>query len=104
MATRQTINGKRWGQWRYNQENLTLEFIDRDRETDSNPYYVDLEQSASASDILDWILQLSQKGWTRPEDIGHLVEAFDELAGFSLQGKVIATTSPFDWKAHLLEG
>ena len=65
-------------------------------------YYIDLERCRTADDILDWLIQLAEKAWIRPEDIGHLVLALHELAGYGLQGKVLYTDTPFDWKAHLL--
>jgi vacuolar-type H+-ATPase subunit I/STV1 len=51
--------------------------------------------------MLDWILQVAGKGWILPEDIGHLVRALEELAGYGLQGEVIEPGSSFDWKTHL---
>lgn len=96
-------HGKRWGQWRYNATNLTVEYIDYEPgKKGAIAYYVDLERCGTADDILDWIIQLAEKAWIRPEDIGQLVRALDELAGYGLQGKVLYTDTPFDWKTHLL--
>jgi len=97
-----TQHGARRGQWRYNRNNLTLEYIDRDpNKKMSVAYYVDLERCGTANDMLDWILQVAGKGWILPEDIGHLVRALEELAGYGLQGEVIEPGSSFDWKTHL---
>ena len=96
-------HGRRWGQWRYNASNLTVEYIDYDpQKKGAVAYYVDLERCGTAGDILDWIIQVSEKAWTRPQDIGHLVQALNELAGYGLQGKVLHTAAPVDWKARLL--
>ncbi len=75
-------NGKRWGRWEYVADNLTLAFHSPKGFT----YEVDLERATNSFGILDWILQISQKVWATTEDIGNLVRAFDELAGYDLQG------------------
>jgi hypothetical protein len=61
-----------WGMWRYNRNRRTL-FYGR------GEYEVDLDRCRTSGEVLDWIIQLNQKSWTTPEDIGHLVEALDVL-------------------------
>lgn len=76
----EVTNGKRWGHWEYKKNNLTLVFRGSEGQ-----YEVDLERCNTSSEILDSILQISQKQWITPEDIGNLVRALDELAGHGLQ-------------------
>ena len=95
--------GKRWGQWSYNKDDLTLEFIFREPEKRGDvAYYVDLERCGTADEILDWIVQVAQKGWIQPEDIGHLVRGLDELSDYEIQGSIVHSDKPFDWKSALL--
>ena len=98
-------DGHEWGQWRYNKASLTLDYVDYEPGKQGEiAYQVDFERCGTADDILDWILQLSAKNWIRAEDIGDLVQAFRELAGGGLQGKIIGGGSggkSFDWVSHL---
>ena len=94
-------DGQRWGQWRYNKSNLTLEYVDPARPDNDNPYYVDIEDCDTASGMLDWLLQIHGKAWLQPNDLNDLVSALQELSGYGLQGKVHGDRR-FDWKAHLL--
>ena len=96
MELTKVPHGQRWGRWEYNSSNLTLVF----KSPEGWEYEVDLEQCNSSSGILDWILQLSQKMWTTPEDIGNLVLGLDELAGYGLQGMIYGDAS-IDYKGLL---
>lgn len=66
-----------WGKWQYDAKRLVLVYRDpRNRNWD---YEVDLEECYTASEVLDWIAQLSAKTWATREDIGYLVQALDEI-------------------------
>lgn len=85
--------------WTYDPENLTLNI-----DSPGGVYDVDLEKCNDSAQILDWICQVSHKTWATREDIGHLVDALDELAGgLGLQSKVCGggTNKKFDFGAHL---
>lgn len=72
----------RWGAWRYNPHNLTLEI---DSEVSgypkSDPYYVDLERCNTSAEVLDRLCQVLHTTWCSPEQVGYLLKAVDELAG-----------------------
>lgn len=89
-------HGRRWGRWEYNKSNLTLVF----KSSEGWEYEVDLERCDTSSGILDWILQVSQKEWATPEDIGNLVRALDELAGYGLQ-EICHGNATIDYKRLL---
>lgn len=93
----------RWGAWRYNPRNLTLE-IDSSLSGSpkNNPYYVDLEQCNTSAEILDCLCQLLGKNWCPPEQVGYLLQAIDELADI-LQSKVCSggEDKRFDMGKHL---
>ena len=87
------LDGYNWGRWQYNQGNLTLKYIDPEQAPEGAfHYYVNLDECGTSADILDWVVQIAEKEWASPEDIGHLVLALNELAG-GLQGKVINQVS-----------
>jgi excisionase family DNA binding protein len=72
-------HGYTWGRWTYDARTLVLH----------HPYYeVDLERCIDVHSILDWILQVAGKTWATSSDIGDLVRALAELAGYGLQGAV----------------
>ena len=73
-----TQPNKTWGRWTYHPENLTLVIHGRGLHG-TGAYDIDLERCTSSAGILDWICQLSHKGWTTPEDLGYLVLALDNL-------------------------
>jgi hypothetical protein len=92
-----------WGHWKYNPDNLTLEF---DKIVDGHPfnYYVDLERCTNSAQILDWIFQVKGKPWCSDEDIADLLRAFDDLMRL-VQSKVCSEgkDKEFDFKKHLIE-
>ena len=94
----------RWGAWRYNPDNLTLEIDSKlSGASKDNPYYVDLERCDTSAEILDCLCQLLHKNWCPPEQIGYLLKAIDELADI-LQSKVCSSgkDKPFNMKKHLI--
>ena len=99
MQTRRT----RWGAWRYNAKNLTLE-IDSSISgyPEDDPYYVDLEQCNTSHGVLDWLCQLLGKNWCPVEQVGYLLQAIDDLAG-GVQNNILSVgkDSHFDIAEHL---
>ena len=87
MSKQSKMNERRWGAWRYNPDNLTLE-IDS-KVSGGNPYYVDLERCSTSSQVLDWLCQLRGKKWCSEEQVGYLLSAIDDLAE-GLQSKMCA--------------
>jgi hypothetical protein len=75
-------DGQRWGRWEYKASNLTLVLDNEGWE-----YEVDLEECNNSAEILDWIVQVSQKAFAKSSDVGDLVRALDDLAD-GLQDKV----------------
>jgi hypothetical protein len=69
-----------WGPWRLDAERLALDcYLDG-----SWTYEVDLERCTTSAEVLDWIAQVSGKGWFDAADpdaqvVGHLVMALDAL-------------------------
>jgi hypothetical protein len=61
----------KWGLWTYDPATVTIE---HDKE-----YQVDLERCRTSAETLDWIFQLHNRTWTRPEDVGYLVMAMHAL-------------------------
>jgi len=99
---RKALAGKaRWSGWRYVPSNLTLQFEPETVGVHPNlRYEVDLERCDDAFEIMDWIIQVSQKDWMPEEQIGYLVKALDELAD-GLQGAL--RREGFDFGQHLKE-
>lgn len=78
---KKALEGKaKWGAWRYNPNNLTLEI---DSEVCGYPegdfYYVDLEECNTSAEVLDWLCQILGKEWGS-EHVGNLLAAIDDLA------------------------
>lgn len=71
----------RWGAWRYNPENLTLELDPKvSGHPEDNPYYVELERCNNSDDILDWLLHTLENVWCTKEQVGYLLQAINDLA------------------------
>jgi len=99
MQTRRT----RWGAWRYNHNNLTLEIDSRiSGNAENDPYYVDLEECNSSHQVLDWLCQLLAKPWCPVEQVGYLLQAIDDLAG-GVQNNILSGGGDlhFDMAKHL---
>jgi hypothetical protein len=72
------IQGKTfWGQWLLDKETLVL----RHKKI---LYEIYLDECKSSAQILDWIIQISQKSWATNDDIGELVRALDDI--LNIQG------------------
>lgn len=80
---KKALEGKvKWGAWRYNPENFTLEFDSRISGFPKEfPYYVDLRRCNDSDAVLDWLLQLLEKQWCTKEQVGYLLQAISELSG-----------------------
>ena len=74
-------HGDHWGRWRYDAENMVL------YDTKGWGYWIALRDIKDSASVLDWIAQLYDKNWTTAEDIGDLIDAFDDLFE-GLQSKV----------------
>jgi hypothetical protein len=74
-----------WGAWRYDKEGIQLIFNKSlcPGEEPRDLYKIDLERCNTSAAVLDIVVQMSRKMWVTREDIGHLVEALDDL--FNLQ-------------------
>lgn len=86
-----------WGPWQFHQDTMTLEYKNGKKDW---WYEVDLDRCKTSAQILDWIFQLHEKTWTDYEDIGHLLDAFDDLSG-SVQGAFCSggrEQGPKDWR------
>jgi hypothetical protein len=86
---------ERWGKWK----------LDRDRRAifydGPHDYWFPLAQMNNSAEVLDWIMQLHEKSWARPEDIGNLVAALDDI--FDLQNNICGCgiEHRFDAKGHV---
>jgi hypothetical protein len=98
------IRKGKWGHWKYNPGNLTLEFKKTVGGRYVDYYEVDLEQCKNSAQILDWIFQVKNKQWCSDKDIADLLRAFDDLAEM-VQSKVCSDgiDRKFDFKKHLIE-
>ena len=72
---RKLQHGQRWGGWRLNARNLTLEFWEEGRGGWS--YYIDLEMVSDAASLLDWIFQFRGRG--TPQVMSDLLDAINEI-------------------------
>jgi hypothetical protein len=81
-------DGHKWGEWRLHGRLLVHD----------DPYYdIPLDEIETSGQMLDWVIQLSQKNWLSKEQVGYLVEAFDEifhpqrnLCGFGAEERINA--------------
>ena len=76
-AKRNIRHGDRWGVWKLNASNLTLECDT----PDSGGYYIDLEDITDAAEILDWLIHLQphNKSWVTFEMHCDLLRAFQDI-------------------------
>ena len=97
------IRKGKWGHWRYNPDNLTLEF-EKIVDGHHHSYYVDFERCNDSAQILDWIFQIKHKPWCSDEDIADLLRAFDDLM-YTVQSTVCSggINKQFDCKKYLIE-
>jgi hypothetical protein len=73
----------RWGGWTLEVYTLELVFTDNNG---CKRYRVDLERCSTSAAVLDWIIQVSKKVWSRPKHVGDLVRALDDI--FDLQSQM----------------
>lgn len=65
-------HGDTWGRWRLNGEGGYWSL-------DIGSYYIRLDHILTNAAMNDWLFQLAGKSWVTPEDLGHLVLAFNEI-------------------------
>jgi len=97
------IQKRKWGHWKYNPDDLTLDF----KKTVGGRhfgYYVDLRRCTNSAQILDWIFQIRAKTWCTDKDIADLLRAFNDLMR-SVQSKVCSggVDKKFDFKKYLIK-
>jgi hypothetical protein len=97
------IRKGKWGHWKYNPDNLTLEFKKIVGGHHFN-HYVDLKRLTNSARVLDCIFQRQSKLWCSDKDIADLLRAFNDLMQ-SVQNKVCSggKDKEFDFKKHLIE-
>jgi hypothetical protein len=66
------MNKTTWGDWELDKEALVL----RHKEI---LYEIYLDECNSCAQILDWIIQVSQKTWATNDVIGELVRGLDDI-------------------------
>lgn len=59
------------GNWTFNRKIMTIEF--------KNGYEIDVDDMTSSAKVLDWIIQIAEKIWATPTDVGDLVLLIDDL-------------------------
>ena len=71
------IDSRQIGDWTYRSEinRLTYDV------TEHYTYSIPLEGVDNAADILNWIAQVNDKTWARPQVVGELVEALRVVLG-----------------------
>lgn len=73
---------RRWGHWRFNGQNLTLEYLSAlPGMRPQVEYAVELERCKCSAEVLDSMCEVMHKSWTSNEDVGDLLEAIDTLSG-----------------------
>jgi hypothetical protein len=84
----QLYGGKRWGVWKFNARNLTLEWVG------GYGYYIDLEEIDSSCEMLDWLFHIAEKTDVDESIVGDLVLAFEEI--FHARARFCQSKEPFD--------
>ena len=86
-----------WGGWLLDSNYYTLELWEEQR---WQIYEVDLERCLSSGQVLDWIIQISNKNWAGPYVVSGLIHAIDilinpqgTLCSFGLQKELTSTKS-----------
>jgi len=67
---------REYGPWKFATDNLTLTLSDRERRA---RYEVDLERINTSGEMLDWVMQVANKTWATPDDLGWLVRALNAI-------------------------
>ena len=63
-----------WGNWRVNGSNWTLVHAETN-------YEIGLEEMNTSGEMLDWIIQISEKSWATPQDKSDLLDALNSIFG-----------------------
>src|ERR1700691_1366124 len=86
---------ERWGKWKLDRVRRAI-YYDGPQD-----YWFPLAQTNNSAEVLDWIVQLHEKSWATPEDIGNLVAALDDI--FDLQNNICGCgiDHRFDAKEHV---
>lgn len=74
----------KWGPWTLNTTNACLEYP-----LGASCYQIPVDEMTNSPQILDWIFQLNEKTWTSAADVGHFVEAVEEILGRHVAGSGI---------------
>lgn len=69
-----------WGYWSLDKENMQLLWR-KPHGGFLQAYEVDFDYCNSSAEILDWIIQFSEKAFASREDVGNLVMALDSMCG-----------------------
>ena len=86
---------ERWGNWKLDRARRAIYY-------DGSPeHWFPLTQMNNSTEVLDWVVQLHEKKWATPEDIGNLVAALDDI--FDLQNNMCGCgiEHRFNARAHL---
>lgn len=67
---------RRWGPWTIDPRDACLVY-----QRAGVQYFVAIDEMTDSAQILDWIFQVSEKSWASRGDVGHLVEAIEEMLG-----------------------
>jgi len=67
------MNG--WGSWYLDTENPALVF-----QFENIEYDIPLEKCNTSAQILDWVYQIYNKSWAKPNDVYNLLRAFNDIA------------------------
>lgn len=68
------MNKTTWGDWTLDMDTLVL----GNKKFD---YGIYLDECNNSAQILDWIIQVSQKSWATNDVVGELVRALDDILG-----------------------
>jgi len=71
----QPADGDTWGNWTFQNRNLTLQYQNGENYT----YEIDLEQMDEILSFVIWMKDLSHKVFMTPEDIGNFFNAVQDL-------------------------
>ena len=69
-----------WGKWKLDRDRRVIYYDGR------HDFWFSLGQMNNSAEVLDWIVELHEKSWATPEDIGNLVAALDDI--FDLQNNI----------------
>ena len=85
----------KWGKWSF-KNNLTIVHADADW------YEVDLERM-STREMLDWIIQLRNKVWIKPKDLGDMIYALEDIFGVQAQLNQKGAREQYDIKRKYIK-